>query len=42
MKEITSFKAQINNFAKKNHISAQAVLQNYMLEKLLEKIILSE
>lgn len=42
MKEITSFKAQINNFAKKNHISAQAVLQNYMLERLLEKMILSE
>jgi len=42
MKENTSFKAQINNFAKKNHISAQAVLQNYMLERLLERIILSE
>jgi predicted nucleotidyltransferase component of viral defense system len=42
MKEITSFKAQINNFAKKNHVSAQAVLQNYMLERLLERIILSE
>ena len=39
---VMSFKAKINNFAKSNKISSQAVLQNFLLEKLLEKISLSK
>lgn len=37
-----SFKAIINNIAKKNNIAAQSVLQTYMLERLLERISLSK
>ena len=37
-----SFKAIINNIAKENKISAQSVLQTYMLERLLERISLSQ
>lgn len=36
-----SLKAIINNIAKENKISAQSVLQTYMLERLLERISLS-
>lgn len=36
-----SFKAIINNIAKENKISAQSVLQTYMLERLLERISVS-
>ncbi|PKO04049.1 MAG: nucleotidyl transferase AbiEii/AbiGii toxin family protein [Chloroflexi bacterium HGW-Chloroflexi-3] len=36
------FKAKIKNLALKNHIPAQAVLQNFMLERLLERISLSK
>ncbi|MBP5426431.1 MAG: nucleotidyl transferase AbiEii/AbiGii toxin family protein [Clostridiales bacterium] len=36
-----SFKAVINNIAKENKISAQSVLQTYMLERLLERISVS-
>lgn len=36
-----SFKAIINNLAKKNNVAAQSVLQTYMLERLLERISLS-
>ncbi|MBM3179589.1 MAG: nucleotidyl transferase AbiEii/AbiGii toxin family protein [Chloroflexi bacterium] len=32
------FKARIKNLALKNHVSAQSVLQNFMLERLLERI----
>lgn len=35
-------KAKIKNLALKNHIPAQAVLQNFMLERLLERISLSK
>jgi hypothetical protein len=35
-------KDRIKNLASKNHISAQAVLQNFMLERLLERISLSD
>lgn len=35
------FKARMKNLALKNHVSAQAVLQNFMLERLLERISLS-
>ena len=33
-----SFKARINNYAKKNHIPAQVVLQNVMFERFLERL----
>ena len=32
------FKAIINNMAKENNVTAQSVLQTYMLERLLERI----
>lgn len=35
------FKAIIKNKARKSHISAQLVMQNYMLERLLERISIS-
>jgi hypothetical protein len=35
-------KAFIKNKAKENNISAQLVMQNYMMERLLERISLSE
>ena len=34
-----SLKAIINNIAKENNVSAQSILQTYMLERLLERII---
>ena len=37
-----SFKAIINNIAKENKVSAQSVLQTYMLERLLERISISK
>ncbi len=37
-----SFKAIINNIAKDNKVSAQSVLQTYMLERLLERISVSK
>lgn len=37
-----SLKALINNIAKENKISAQSVLQTYMLERLLERISVSK
>jgi predicted nucleotidyltransferase component of viral defense system len=41
MNKAMQFKARIKNLALKNHIPAQAALQNYMLERLLERISLS-
>ena len=38
----TSLKAIINNIAKDNKVSAQSVLQTYMLERLLERISVSK
>lgn len=35
------FKARIRNLALKNRVSAQSVLQNFMLEHLLERIAAS-
>ncbi len=35
------FKAQIRNIAERSGVSAQAVLQNFMLERLLERVSLS-
>ncbi len=37
-----SFKAIINNIAKENKVSAQSVLQTYMLERLLDRISISK
>ncbi|MFI3202647.1 MAG: nucleotidyl transferase AbiEii/AbiGii toxin family protein [Eubacteriales bacterium] len=42
MKNAMQLKAIIKNLAKEKHISAQLVMQNYMLERLLERISLSE
>jgi predicted nucleotidyltransferase component of viral defense system len=42
MSKAMKLKAKINNLAKENKIPAQAVLQNYMLERLLERIALSK
>ncbi len=42
MKNAMQFKAQIKKLAREKNISAQLVLQNYMLERLLERIALSE
>ena len=37
-----SLKAIINNIAKENNVSAQSILQTYMLERLLERISVSK
>ena len=42
MNKAMQFKARIKNLALKNHIPAQAVLQNYMLECLLERVSISK
>jgi len=42
MSHAMQFKAKIKNIALQNHIPAQAVLQNFMLERLLERIALSK
>ena len=42
MSKAMQLKAKIRNLALKNHVPAQAVLQNYMLERLLERIALSK
>ncbi len=41
MKNTMHLKAIIKNLAKEKHISAQLVMQNYMLERLLERISIS-
>ena len=42
MKNAMQLKAFVKNLAKEKKISAQIVLQNYMLERLLERISLSK
>lgn len=42
MKNAMQLKAVIKNVAKDKHISAQLVMQNFMLERLLERISVSE
>ena len=42
MSKAMQLKARIKNLALKNHIPAQAVLQNFMLESLLERIAISK
>lgn len=39
---VMSFKAKINNLSKEKKVAPQAVLQVYMLERLLERIAVSE
>ena len=41
MSRAMQLKDKINNLAQKNHIPVQAVLQDFMLERLLERISLS-
>jgi hypothetical protein len=41
-KKAMSLKGKINNYAKNKRIPAQVVLQNYMFEKFLERLSLSE
>lgn len=41
MKNAMQLKALIKNMAKEKHISAQLVMQNFMLERLLERISVS-
>ncbi|GHV13755.1 hypothetical protein FACS1894219_08990 [Clostridia bacterium] len=40
-KNAMQLKAFIKNKAAENHVSAQLVMQNYMLERLLERVSLS-
>lgn len=42
MNKAMQIKAKIKNMALKNHVPAQAVLQNFMLERLLERISISK
>ena len=42
MRNAMQLKAVIKNIAKEKHISAQLVMQNYMLERLLERISVSK
>ena len=42
MKNAMQLKAIIKNIAKEKHVSAQLIMQNYMLERLLERISVSK
>ena len=42
MKSAMQLKAVMKNIAKEKHISAQLVMQNFMLERLLERISVSK
>lgn len=42
MKNVMQLKVIIKNLAKEKHISAQLVMQKFMLERLLERISLSK
>jgi hypothetical protein len=42
MSKAMQLKAKIKNLALKNHVPAQAILQNFMLERLLERISISK
>lgn len=42
MKNAMQLKAGIKNMAKEKHVSAQLIMQNFMLERLLERISVSE
>ena len=42
MRNARQLKAIIRNIAKDKHVSAQLVMQNFMLERLLERISVSK
>lgn len=42
IKNVQSLKDRANNFAKENNLTLQQVLQNYMFERFLERLSLSE
>ncbi len=42
MSKSMQFKARIKNLALQYHVPAQAILQNFMLERLLERIAISK
>lgn len=42
IKNAMQLKAIIKNLAKQKNISAQLIMQNYMLERLLERISISQ
>lgn len=42
MKNAMQLKAAMKKIAKEKHISAQLVLQNYMLERFLERVSVSQ
>jgi hypothetical protein len=42
MSKAMQLKARVRNLALKNHLPAQAVLQNFMLERLLERVSVSQ
>lgn len=42
MKNAMQLKEIIKNLAKEKHISAQLMMQNFMLERLLERISISK
>lgn len=42
IKNSTSLKSKINNIAKKKKVAPQAIMQTYMLERLLERISISK
>lgn len=42
IKNAMSLKAKINNIAKEENVSPHAVMQTYMLERLLERISISK
>ena len=42
MKNAMQLNAILKNLAKEKHISAQLVMQNFMLERLLERISVSK
>lgn len=42
MKNVMQLKAIVRNIAKEKRITAQLVLQNYMLERFLERVSVSD
>ncbi len=42
MRKAMQLKAQIKSLAQTNHVPAQAILQNFVLERLLERISISK
>jgi len=42
MKKVMQLKARVKQMAQKSRVPAQAVLQNFMMERLLERIAVSK